>query len=203
MIQFRAQLQSDSNYLPSLSELNRLQLTPIDTQNHPILNYYQDVITLSNREQSLQKQKLLPDLNVSLFRGSNDGVGNRTYSGMQFGLAIPLWFGSQRAKIRAAKTSVFIMESKAENFQIQLLSRYQSLQSDLRKHQAELDYYHGTGKKLAEEIEQHAKGAYKSGEIDYLQYIQLIENARTIKVNYLKALKNYNMKVLEANYLMN
>jgi cobalt-zinc-cadmium resistance protein CzcA len=43
--------------------------------------------------------------------------------------------------------------------------------------------------------------AYENGEIDYFQYIQSLENAAMIELDYLDNLNNYNQTVLELNYL--
>ena len=66
-----------------------------------------------------------------------------------------------------------------------------------------MNYYEFSGKKLSQEIIFHGSQAFKNGEIDFLQYIQLLENAKTIELNYFTALFQYNHTVLEANYLIN
>lgn len=181
------------------------QITPVslDTLKHPTLNYYSDALKLSNQQVSLEKQKLLPDLNIGLFKGSNNGTGRQSYSGFQVGLSIPLWFGSQKSKISAAKTGVNILELESENYKIQLISKYVALLSDLRQFEEGINYYTKTGRKLASETLFHAIKAYQNGEINFLQYTQLLDNAKSIESNYLTTLFQYNMTVLDANYLMN
>jgi cobalt-zinc-cadmium resistance protein CzcA len=196
-------LQSDSIYTVSDESLGRLQLTPLDTIGHLALNYYSDALNLSYRELALEKQKLLPDLNVSLFRGTNNGTGTQSYYGFQVGVAIPLWFGAQKSKINASNTGTSILADERENYKIQLISKYRALQSDLRKYEEGLIYYESTGKKLSEETLFHAVKAFQNGEINFLQYTQLLENAKSIETNYLTTLFQYNMTALEANYLMN
>lgn len=123
--------------------------------------------------------------------------------GFEVGLSIPLWMGAQKAKITAAKTGAAIMATESENYQRVLIARYQALQSDLEQYEEGLSYYESAGKQLAEETLYHAIQAFQNGEIDFLQYIQLLENAKTIETNYLNTLFQYNRTVLEANYLMN
>ncbi|MDW7694720.1 CusA/CzcA family heavy metal efflux RND transporter [Flammeovirgaceae bacterium SG7u.111] len=196
-------LQSDSTFEISDTQLQQIGLVPLDTLDHPGLRYYSDALVLSGQELSVEKQKLLPDLNIELFQGNNNGSEARPYTGFQVGVAIPLWFGSQKSKIKAAKLSTSILASERSNYKIQLHSKYLALQSDLRQFEEELDYYNSTGKKLSEETLFHATKAFQNGEIDFLQYAQLLENTKTIESNYLTSLFQYNMTVLEANYLMN
>ena len=182
--------------------LERIKLMPLDTIVHPTLSYYADAMKLSSQRLELEKQRLLPDFNASVFRSTNNGTGVHSYFGFQVGVAVPLWFGNQKSKIAAAKTGTAILESESNNYKIQLVAKYEALKSDLRQFEEGLQYYESTGKRLAEETLSHATKAYQNGEIDFLQYAQLIDNAKSIESNYLFTLFQYNMTALEANYLM-
>ena len=41
------------------------------------------------------------------------------------------------------------------------------------------------------------------GEINFLEFVGLLERAEDFEINFQKALLNYNRTVLEINYLMN
>ncbi|MGB6036194.1 MAG: efflux RND transporter permease subunit, partial [Cryomorphaceae bacterium] len=196
-------LQSDSSFTVSTDKFEKIELMPLDSATHPMLSYYANAMKLSNDMVSLEKQKLLPDLNATLFRGTNNGGGQESFAGFQVGVAIPLWFGVQKSKIAAAKTGESILEAESDNYKLQLIARYEALLSELRQYEQGLTYYESTGKKLSQETLFHANRAYQNGEIDFLQYAQLLENAKTIESNYLQSLFQYNMTVLEVNYLMN
>ena len=195
-------LQTDTSFTVSDTEFKRITLKPVEANLHPVVNYYEDAMKLSNLQVSLEKQKLLPDLNASVFQGLNNGIGKKSYLGFQVGASIPLWRGSQRSKISAAKLETNILLDESNNYKAQLTTKYEALQSDLRQYEEGLIYYETTGKKLTEETLFHANIAYKNGEINFLQYIQLLDNAKTIETNYITTLFQYNMTVLEANYLM-
>ena len=195
-------LQSDTTYLVSDEYLERIELLPFDTANHPAFNYYANAIKLSNQEFALEKKKLLPDLNVSGFLGTNNGSGTQSYFGFQVGVAIPVWMGNQKSKIAAAKTSISILALESNNYKLRLAAAYQTLQSDLLKFEEGLNYYELTGKKLSEETLFYAVKSFQNGEINFLQYTQLLENARVTASNYLETLFHYNMTVLEINYLI-
>lgn len=196
-------LQTDSAYTISEQAFARIELAPVDTLGHPALQYYSDAVELAGRRIDLAQKQLLPDLNASVFRGTNNGPGQQAYWGFQVGVGVPLWRGAQQSKIAAAKTGTSVLATQSENYKRQLASQYQALQSDLKKYEEGLSYYESTGKQLSEETLYHAVKAFQNGEIDFLQYIQLLENAKTIETNYFTTLFQYNMTVLEANYLMN
>lgn len=195
-------LQSNINYKVNSDEFIALDFNPIDTLNHPVLNLYKNSILLSNKQLDLEKHKLLPDINTSVFNGVNNGLGRQSYFGFQVGIGVPIYYGSQKSKILASKTEVNILSAESENYKIQLLSNYNALLSDLNQHAAVLKYYETTGKKLSKETIFYANKSYQNGEINFLQYVQLLENAKNIEINFLKSLLLYNNTVLEINYLL-
>lgn len=203
LLLFKRWLQSDTTYGVGEQEMKRIGLALIDPSSHPALQYYSDAKELADRQISLKRQELLPDISASVFRATNNAGGSESYSGFQVGVSVPLWFGAQKARINAAKRDAAITEAEFENYKLILKTQYQALESDLRKYEEELDYFESSGKELSEQMLYHANQAFKNGEIDFLQYIQLLENARTIETNYLTTLFQYNMTVLDSNYLTN
>jgi cobalt-zinc-cadmium resistance protein CzcA len=196
-------LQTDSVYVISLSDFTPLPLTALDTATHPGLSYYQQAEKLSVQALALEKNQLLPDLNFSVFQGTNNGIGQTQYTGFQAGVAIPLWFGANKSKISASKTEVLIMQKEAQNYRNVLKAKYLGLVSDLKLHQQELDYYNSIGSSLSKELVFHAQNAFKEGEIDFLQFALFIENAKNIEITHLEAVLKYNLTILEANYITN
>jgi cobalt-zinc-cadmium resistance protein CzcA len=83
------------------------------------------------------------------------------------------------------------------------VSNYNTLLSTLKKYEAILNNYHQNGKELSQKTVSLANKAFKSGEIDFSKFLQLIEDATLIETEYLSALLNYNKTVLEINYLIN
>jgi heavy metal efflux system protein len=195
-------LQSDTSFAVADDELQRIEVLPLDTNNHPELRFSGDVIRQSELQYLLQKQQSLPDINLSVFQGINNGGGTESFAGFQVGLAVPLFFGSQKAKVNAAKTSTYIKAAESDHLKRQLASKYLALLSDLKRLEESLLFYESTGKKLSEETLFHATRSYENGEIDFLQHLQLLENAKWLELNYLSSLFQYNMTALEANYLM-
>ncbi|MAN02289.1 MAG: CusA/CzcA family heavy metal efflux RND transporter [Owenweeksia sp.] len=202
-INLQSWVQSDSVLQVAEAELPRLSLQGFDSLQHPGIRYYQANMEQSQKVVSLVKQQLLPDLQVGVFQGTNNLPDARTYQGIQFGVAVPLWFGADRARIKAAKTEQATVQSEYQNYRTQLMANYHSLLGDLKKYGEALQYYETSGKSLSGELLSHAGKAFTNGEIDFLQYVQLLENARNIEISYLENLLKYDETVLEANFLMN
>ncbi|WP_417371108.1 CusA/CzcA family heavy metal efflux RND transporter [Gelidibacter japonicus] len=196
-------MQTDSLVTIEENRLPRLELQPPNFSDHPGILYYDSAQELSKVSLSLERQRLLPDLHISVFQGTNNGLDAKRYNGFQAGVSIPLWFGANKSKINAAKTETMIIADESENYKIQLESRYQGLLSDLNKFQESVDYYETSGSTLAKELTSNASKSFQNGEIDFLQYVQLLESAKNIQITYLQNLNAYNATVLELNYLIN
>ena len=179
-----------------------LPLTEIDMDNHPALVYQQEVLQQSRLRANLEKQKLLPDLNVEVFRGTNSFADAKVYNGIQAGVAIPLLFGAQSSRIKAANLQTQILEQQAGDYQVRLSTHANQLISTLNKHLKSIRFYEQEGKELASEMLSHANLAFQNGEINFLQLVQLLENAKSIELSYLESLHAYNQTVLEVNHLM-
>jgi len=149
----------------------------------------------------VEKNKLLPDITLSYYNGTNRFEESRNYPGYQIGIAFPLFYWGQKSKIEAGKIAISASKIEEENYLLNLKMRREELMSEMRKLRESLDYFVTTGKKLSDEIVQSAKEAYKSQEIDLFQYVQSIENAITIEIEYLDWLAKFNNVVLELNYL--
>jgi len=149
----------------------------------------------------IEQKKLVPGLSLGYFIGTNAGTDAKLYPGYQVGLSVPLWFVPQQARIQAAKIEKEISATDAANYTIQLQSKYYQLMAEIRKNDEVIQQYLASGKGMAEEIIKFARLAYGNGDIDFYQYIQNIENATEIELEYLENLNKYNQAVLELNYL--
>lgn len=184
-------------------ELLPLPIENWDMETHPGIQFYQQSINLKQDNVSLEKQRLLPDLHGEFFRGTNTGPNARIYPGVQVGVSIPLWFGAQKAKINASKYELAQTNFASENYAFQLDNRRKQLEIELQKFQEAISFYTEEGNQLSKQLISQGNIAYKGGEIDFFQYVLLIENSRNIEVDYLLNLQGYNMAALEINYLIN
>lgn len=203
VLQLNKWIQSDNLYTAEGLELKPLLIHELDTTSNPSLKYLELSSLLAEQSLKLNKQALLPDLKVGLFQGTNNGTGTTRYMGVQAGLAIPLFFGADKARISASKTEITIRKNEYDDYRVRLLADYQSLLADAATYLEGIQYYTEFGENLAQETILSASKAYLSGEIDFLQYTLFMENANKIQTTYLHNLYFYNTTVTEANYLLN
>lgn len=196
-------IQSGGEFVVPDQELYPLPTKIWDLDMHPGIGFYRQSISLKEDNVLLERHRLLPDLYGEFFRGTNTGPSARIYPGVQVGVSIPLWFGAQKARINSSKYELSQTSLEAENYSFQLDNRRKQMEIELQKFQEAISFYIEEGQQLSKQLITQGVQAYKSGEIDFFQYVLLIENSRNIEVEYLVNLQGYNMTVLEINYLIN
>lgn len=201
MERLKAAVQSQDSLVVAPQTLEKLKLSLSNLQGHPAIDYYQNRTDFFEAKRNLEKQHLLPDINLSYSLGSNSGLSQNLYA-YQIGLRIPLLFSGNTSKIKASKIAAEVSQQQAEDYKIQLNSRKLQLLNEVSKYEEALQYYEMEGKSLSEEILKTANISFKNGEIDFFQYIQSLENAYEIELQYLENLNNYNQAVIALNYLI-
>ena len=94
----------------------------------------------------------------------------------------------------------------AFSFQIKTPSRVAEkhiVQYKLDQNLEVIRYYKEEGEELATQLMEQAQRSFQEGEIDFLQYVQLMENSMNITLQYLQSRYNYQINILEINYLIN
>jgi cobalt-zinc-cadmium resistance protein CzcA len=168
---------------------------------HPGLAWYEASTNQALYQIRVEQQALLPDLNVNLFRGTNMAAGSKIYPGFEVGVGIPLFFGAQAARIKAGKMVQQQRALEATNFQSRLESQVLVLQNKVGQQREVLRYFEEEGNRLADQLREQAQRSFAEGEIDFLQYVQLIENARSLEMQFLQAKRDYIVYQLELIYL--
>ena len=175
-------------------------LDRIDMNTSVEMAYYQHRVSLLKAERSFEKQQLLPDISLQYFQGTNSGLNSSLY-GYQLGLKIPILFGGRSSRIKAAGIAENIAYMKFKEYEIQRKVKYNTLNIQRNTLSKALEYYEQEGVALSDEILKTANGSFRNGEIDFYQYLQSLESAYEVKIDYLNKLNQYNKIVIEINYL--
>jgi len=159
----------------------------------------------------MEKSKLLPDWTLGYNNTSMKGTGadNKTYgtgsrfSSIQVAVGIPIFAKAQKMKINSAK---FLKQLAESNYAVGLRSlkaEYEVAVAQYRKHQETVQYYENTALKNAALITTTANQQLANGNINYLEWVQVINQATTVKSDYVEAIKNLNQSIIELNYFTN
>ncbi|NER09730.1 cobalt-zinc-cadmium resistance protein CzcA [Muriicola jejuensis] len=178
----------------------KVELVEPSLQDLPEMTLYRDKALMLKAENQLEKQRLLPDIALEYFQGSNETLDGNL-NGYLLGLKIPVFFSGQASRIKASSLEKQAFDSESAEYEILLRTRLESLKATLLQNRKALSYYEKEGKDLANEILRTAISSFKNGEIDFFQYIQSLENAYGILLNYLDSLNDYNQTIININYL--
>ena len=211
-LQFRLVLNAHSQITPSEKSIKLTLTEPPDSsliRQHPSLKLLDQQKRWAYVSQKLEKAKLLPDLSIGYYnmtmRGS--GADNRIYNtstrfqSVQVGLGIPLFFGAQRAKINASKITQNVIDN---SYSQELNVLYTQYQNTVRQYQTNLNavnYFETTALINAELISNTANKQLASGELNYLDWVILANQAINIRSSYLDAIKNLNESIIQIHYI--
>jgi cobalt-zinc-cadmium resistance protein CzcA len=84
-----------------------------------------------------------------------------------------------------------------------MLNSHEQFLNELLKQQSSLNYYEEKAIPQADIIIDNANKSFKNGAIDYIEFIQAMNQALEIKFDYIKTLNNYNQAIINLEYLIN
>ncbi|TDG34934.1 CusA/CzcA family heavy metal efflux RND transporter [Pedobacter changchengzhani] len=212
LIYFNYLLNTDSDLSPNLDSENQLYgglFTLVDLKSHPMLSILEDRILLNQKNTDVEKSKLLPDINLGYFNSSMRGVGaddvlygaGKRFQAVQIGLAIPLFTGAQRSKIKASKVNERIASLDFDQQKQELEVKFKTLLGQLKQKQESLSLYEKTVLPNARIIITTSSKQFTAGEINYLNLVMLVNQSIAIEINYLDLVKSINDIIIELNYL--
>ncbi|SDL55596.1 cobalt-zinc-cadmium resistance protein CzcA [Pedobacter sp. ok626] len=210
-LQFQVLLNSTGTFKPK-AEINPIagpELNHFDPEAHPEIKVALQEQQIAKAAIAVEKSKLLPELSLGYNNGSIQGIGadekfysaSNRFSSVQLGIGIPVFTGHLKAKINSAKINMQLAESDY-NLRLQKLSEtYQSALVQYRKNQQTVAYFETKSLKNADLITKTANLQLNNGNINYLEWVQLVNQAIAVKSDYLEAVKNLNETLVLLNYL--
>lgn len=169
-------------------------------------------LNVAKRNQSLAKQGFMPTLSVGattqlLIKGFNPYHIDRPrfekgdFIGFEVGVGLPIFFGSQRAKTRAASKAIEAEELRMAEDRNKQVSEYQVLSDDYHAALRAVEYYRSTGMPEAEEMTRLSLVSYELGEIGYEEHARNLESSLAVKRAYSDALERYNQTIIKLKHI--
>jgi cobalt-zinc-cadmium resistance protein CzcA len=183
-------------------------------KQNPVYGFYEQQINLAKYQLRYEKNKLLPDFTIGyyhqyLLSSFNPADINRNYfpgtrvAGIQFGISAPVFFNAQSGRIQSSQFRVMTAQKAWQNTVNNLKTAYSRQIQEYQKFAALLNYYENTGLNQADEQLKVTQLSYSKGAISYVEYIQNLTQAISIKSEYLNNLNLYNQSIININFLVN
>ena len=206
-LQFSWLLNSETEYLPL--ENSRPVLLLQENASHPLLHVLEQQKTVAGKQTEVEKSRLLPDLQIGYNLNSFKGMGpdDKLYSAtpqfhsVMVGVGIPIFSGGQKARIHASKVAESIAENDWHNTEFALEKKQQQLKQMYQTNLEIINRYETDELKNADIITKTAQQQFINGEINYLEFVMLVNQAVLLKSNYADALLKLNESVVELNYI--
>jgi len=205
-------LNSNNDWQPISSGFKMEKPLAIDTANmnsNPLLKILASENQLAMLQTDVEKSKLLPDFTLGYTNNSFRGIGpdeknysarNRFHS-MQLGLSFPIFAQAQKARINASKLNEKISRNNFEIEKQKLLLKQKQMLAEWDFYETEIKYYENSGLQNAAVITRTANYQFNNGEINYLDYVNLLNQALNVQSNYIDLLQKQNQIGISIQYL--
>jgi cobalt-zinc-cadmium resistance protein CzcA len=208
-LELRRLLNSTDTIIPNQFRLpdNAFELTDtVANPQNPALRYYDQLVKISADQTRLERARLLPGLSFGYAELANDRTplqpGMPVYpTGFQVGVDVPLFFGAQSARIKAAKIQQSIAGMDLELEKNNLDKAIEQQANECLKLRQAINYYDKGVLKQTEELLKVSGIAYGQGEIGYVEYTQNITQYVSSHIMYLETVNQFNQALIELKYL--
>jgi len=213
-IQFQLLINTTTNYTVNINEepLNIAKLFDTATlQQHPLMQQVSQKEQIAKAMICVEKAKLLPEFAVAYNNTSIKGfgaddqyyAGSKRFGSVQLSMAIPVFTNAQKAKIKNSEINLKVTEAttaiELKNFQ----SSYQIAVADYNKHLKNVEQLKSVGLANVSIINASANLQFANGNISYLEWGQLMNQAINIENDYIEAVKSLNEAAIQVNYFTN
>ena len=178
-------------------------------EKNPLLKILQQQKEIAKATTQLEIAKKLPDLTIGYSNASIQGIGadeiyykkSNRFNAVQLGVGIPLFTGAQKAKINSSKTLELMSENNLQVAIQQLSNDFKIQLQEFEKNKEMITYYETFALPNAEIMKKTANIQFSTGEINYLIWANLIQNAIIIESEYLDAVNEMNQIINQLHYL--
>lgn len=176
---------------------------------HPMLEQLKYRQELSKANINYEKAKLKPVWTVGYYNASMKGAGadGKNYGSMDrfhvasLGLSVPIFAATQKAKIKALQLQTDIAKDEFDLLQQKLSMEQAAMEARLKNYRAQVEIYRADNFSNAATIIKAANKQFQSGEINYLDWAMLVNQALEQQKTYLELLKQIKETEAELLYL--
>lgn len=208
-------LQDSMHIVPAEELVTAQQL--YDTallQQHPELQYYKAQEQQAEAETQLAKAKLKPEWLIGYNNQSLMGwmeyknrserfftAGDR-FSSVTLGMSIPFFNKAQKAKVEAANVQEQVNRANTDIAALRLKTQLQQALQHRDKFNSSLTYFKNSALPQSNIIIQTANLNYKNGQISYIEWATLVNQALGIQMQYADTQRDHQLNEIQLDYLL-
>jgi len=183
-------------------------------KEHPELQYYKAQEQQAEAETQLAKAKLKPEWLVGYNNQSLMGwmeyknrserfftAGDR-FSSLTLGVSIPFFNRAQKAKVEAASVQEQVNRANTDITSLRLKTELEQALQHREKFSTVLSYYKNSALPQSNIIIATANLNYKNGQIGYIEWATLINQALGIQIQYVDTQRDHQLNEIQLDYLL-
>lgn len=214
LMQFQLLLNTNAKLTPSNDNFKINEVLKLDSNevlNHPSIKLLVQQKQISLLNKKVEKSRLLPDLTLAYNNMTMQGMGaddvnyttSKRFQSAQIGLGIPLFFGANKGHIGASKLNILMSENRLQNETNLLNNEWNRAKAMYQLNSNTINLFESKTLNNAQLIIETANKQFANGEINYLEWVMLTNQAILIKNEYLNSVNNLNESVIQILYLSN
>jgi len=177
---------------------------------HPLVRAAREQEAAADSRWRAERSTLLPDITLGVASMTLDqspavddatviyGRGDR-FSAVRAGISIPLFFGAQTARNKAARIGTERAASEANALEQEVRTQLQQAQQRYAAQLARVEALEQGAEQEAVQLRRSAEEAYLNGQIDRLEWSLLTGQSITLSMEYLDALRALGRASIELN----
>lgn len=118
------------------------------------------------------------------------------FFGFEIGVGIPLFYGSTKAKVKAAQKDRELAEIEMRQEQTEKERDFRLCTKRLQAASNRLKYYEQNNQAHSVQISKLSAIEYENGEISYVEYVNVIEETIDVLMKHADAINEYNQAVI-------
>ena len=208
-LHFKYVLNTDKDFIPvsvtfKMNFAGNLEKNATD--NQPSIKLFEQEVNSNKAQISLEKSKKLPELiggvywqtfkTQTSFQDSYNGVYG------QFGVALPLFNSNIKNRQKALEINSQIAENNLINEKIKFQSQYNEFIQEAKKHEETIAYFESKALKNVDLVTKAANDKFINGDINYLEWVILINQNTEIQSNYIETVRKFNETILKLENLI-
>lgn len=158
-------------------------------------SYYDSQVREAEARVKVEKSRFFPEFSLGYQR--QNILPDKGLNAYVVGASFPIFFNSQRSRIRQAKADARIARNEAEMNLRTVTNRVTGLEASLRRYGESLRYYTESALPEAETLIRAAKLQLANSETSIAEYILSLNTALEIRRSYVETLNQYNIAALE------
>ena len=196
-------MATQDTYLPADTTLELYSIQPArggEDKFYPArsMELYQSNVLVQKEKIGVEKSTFFPELSIGYFNWNV--TQNYHFQGFQLGMTLPVWYYPNVQKVKQAKLLAQMAQNEADKQESSLKTKIDNLRTQLDKIFVEISYYRENALRLAEMQDERAVKAMSREQEGFDRYIQDMEQSLQTKLNYLEAVKSYNMAAIELEF---